>query len=72
MPDMSITVGHIIDNPTFDKEFAFRIATWDGESEWVDIYNSRTSDEDVPSELLIQKVTYLTIDDGQLVIEVNM
>ena len=67
-----LTVGDIIDNPTFDKEFAFRIATWENESDWVDIYNSRTSDDDVPAELLIRKVTYLTIVDGQLVIEVNM
>jgi len=69
---MSITVGHIIDNPTFDTEIAFRIATWDGSTDWNDLYNSRTDDGDVPAELLIQKVTYLTIDDGQLVIEVNM
>ena len=24
-PDMRITVGHIIENPTFDTEFAFRV-----------------------------------------------
>lgn len=72
-PDMSITVGHVIDNPTFDTEFAYKIGRWDDtESDWVPLYDSRTADEDVPAELLIEKVCYLTIDNGQLLIEVNM
>ena len=72
-PDMSITVGHIIDNPTFDTEFAYRIGYWDeDENDWIALYNSRDTDEEVPAELLVQNVTYMTIIDGQLVIEVNM
>lgn len=72
MPDMSITVGHVIDNPTFDTEFAYRIGYWDDEqNDWIALYNSRVDDEDPPAELLIKKVEYMTIDDGQLVLEVR-
>lgn len=70
--DMSITVGHIIDNPTFDTEFAYKICTWDEEqSDWVALFDSRNTDDDPPAELLIEKVVYMTIDDGQLVLEVR-
>ena len=72
-PDMSITVGHVIDNPTFDKEFAFKIGYWSDEAcDWIALYDSREEDDaEIPAELLIEKVTYLTIVDGQLVLEVN-
>lgn len=72
MNDMSITVGHIIDNPTFDTEFAFKIGRWDDEkSDWVALYDSRVEDEDPPAELLIERIRYITIEDGQLILEVN-
>lgn len=68
---MNITVGHIIDNPTFDTEFAYKIGRWDDErSDWVALYDSRQADDDPPAELLIEKVMYMTIDDGQLILEV--
>ena len=72
--DMSITVGHIIDNPTFDTEMAVKIGRWDEEKcDWIPLYDSRADDDDdeIPADLLIEKVTYMTIDDGQLVLEVN-
>ena len=73
MPDMSITVGHIIDNPTFDTEFAYKIGRWDDEkSDWISLYDSRQTDDDPPAELLIEKIRYITIDNGQLVLEVNL
>ena len=72
MPDMHITVGHIIDNPTFDTELAYKIGYWDDEeNDWVALYNSRETDEQVSADLLIEKITYMTIGDGQLILEVR-
>ena len=72
IPDMSITVGHIIDNPLFETEFAFKIGTWDDEqSDWVALYDSRVMDDVIPADLLIEKVTFMTIEDGQLILEVQ-
>lgn len=69
--DMSITVGHVIDNPTFDTELAYKIGRWDDErSDWVALYDSRESENAIPAELLIEKIRYMTIDDGQLILEV--
>ncbi len=71
-PDMSITVGHVIDNPTFDSEIAYKIGRWNDDlSDWETIYDSRQTDDYPSAELLIKKVTYMTISDGQLVLEVN-
>jgi len=72
MPDMSITVGHIIDNTTFDTEFAYRIGYWDDDwNDWIRLYDSRQTDDDPPADLLIEKIRYITIVDGQLVLEVR-
>jgi len=72
MPDMSITIGHIIDNPTFDTEFAYRIGYWDDDwNDWIRLYDSRQTDDDPPADLLIEKIRYITIVDGQLVLEVR-
>ena len=71
-PDMSITVGHVIDNPTFDTEFAYKIGRWDDErNDWIALYDSRVDEENPPAELLVEKICYITIDDGQLILEVN-
>ena len=71
MPDMSITVGHVVANPTFDTEFAYKIGRWDEEqSDWVALYDSRETDDDPSAELLIEKIRYMTIDNGQLILEV--
>ena len=70
-PDMSITIGHIIDNPTFDTCFDYRIVVADDDGSWIDLYNSRFADEDPPAELLIQKITYLTLGDNTIIMEVR-
>lgn len=69
---MNITVGHIIDNPTFDTEFAFRIVTDEEDGSWTDLYNSRETDDPVPTFLLVENVTFLTIIDNQLILEVRV
>ena len=69
---MHITVGHIIDNPTFDTEFAFRIVTDEEDGSWTDLYNSRETDDPVPTFLLIENVTFMTIIDNQLILEVRV
>ena len=70
-PDMSITGGHIIDNPTFDTELAYKIVRWnDEENDHEVLYDSRQDDDDPPAELLTETVSYMTIDDGQLILEV--
>ena len=71
-PDMHITVGHVIDNPTFDTEFAYRIVTDEEDGSWCDLYNSRDNDDSVPTFLLTENVTYMTLGDNQLILEVNV
>ena len=70
-PDMSITVGHVIDNPTFDTCFEYRIVTMEPDGDWCELYNSRDND-DVPTFLLTEIITYMTLGDNQLILEVNV
>lgn len=72
MKDMSITVGHIVSNPTFDTCFEYRIVTYEDDGSWTDVYNSREADDDPPAELLIQKIHYLTLGDNTLIMEVHL
>lgn len=71
-PDMHITVGHVISNPTFDTEFAYRIVSAESDGSWTDLYNSRETDDPVPTFLLIENVTFMTIGDNQLILEVRV
>ena len=70
-PGMDITVGHIVDNPTFDTCFEYRIVTAEPDGSWRDLYNSREADDDPPVELLAQNVTYLTLGDNTLILEIR-
>ena len=72
MPDMSITVGHVIDNPTMDACFKYRIVDVDENECYRTLFDGFTGDDYPPAELLIKKVEYMTIDDGQLVLEVRI
>ncbi len=71
-PDMGITVGHIIDNPEFDANLEYRIVKVEEDESWTDVYDSQNADDDPPAELLIEKVTYITIGDNKLIMEVKM
>lgn len=66
-----ITVGDIIDNPYFDANLDYRIVTVEEDGSWRDLYDSRNADDDPPAELLIQRVTYLTLGDNKLILEVH-
>lgn len=68
---MDITVGHIVDNPTFDTCFEYRIVTDEPDGSWRDLYNSRESDDGPPVELLAQNITYLTLGDNTLILEIR-
>ena len=70
-PDMSITVGHLIDNPTMDACFKYRIVDVDENECYRTLFEGFTGDDYPPAELLIENVVYMTIDDGQLVLEVR-
>lgn len=72
-PDMHITVGHVIDNPTFDTCFEYRIVSPEPDGDWNELYNSRDNDPfGVPTFLLTENITYMTLGDNQLILEVNV
>lgn len=71
-PDMSVTIGHIIDNPDFDLNapFELREAEPDNECYWITTYSGDGWDvKGIPPEVLCRPVRHLTIVDHKLVIE---
>jgi hypothetical protein len=71
-PDMSITVGHVIDNPTFDFGGKFQIIDVN-ETGFIDVlYDSiRDNTKDIPADLLIKPVQYMSTNEHNgLVLEV--
>ena len=74
MPDMTITVGHVIDNPTFMFDGWFEITTTDDEGEVKVLYDSYDEiDKEIPAELLIEPITYMVVnkEKGRLRLEVR-
>ena len=74
MPDMHITVGHVIDNPTFMFDGWFEITTTDDEGEVKVLYDSYDEiDKEIPAELLIEPITYMVVnkEKGRLRLEVR-
>lgn len=74
MPDMTITVGHVIDNPTFMFDGWFEITTTDDEGEVRVLYDSYDDmDKEIPAELLIEPITYMVVNKskGRLRLEVR-
>ena len=74
MPDMHITVGHIIDNPTFDCTAHYMIVTSTVDDTYETLYDSNDEESfgDRPRcELLICNIEYITVRDGVLILEVN-
>ena len=74
MPDMTITVGHVIDNPTFMFDGWFEITTTDDEGEVNVLYDSYDEiDKEIPAELLIEPITYMVVnkEKGRLRLEVR-
>lgn len=74
MPEMSITVGHVIDNPTFMFDGWFEITTTDDEGEVKVLYDSYNEmDKEIPAELLIEPITYMVVnkEKGRLRLEVR-
>ena len=72
--DMSITVGHVIDNPTFMFDGWFEITTTDDEGEVRVLYDSYDDiDKEIPAELLIEPITYMVVnkEKGRLRLEVR-
>ena len=72
--DMSITVGHVIDNPTFDFGGKFQIITTatDDHSVFTVLYDSiRDNMKDISADLLVRPVQYLTTSEHNgLILEV--
>ena len=70
---MKITVGHVIDNPTFDFCGWFEITTTDDDGTVHTLYDSyEDMDKNVPAELLIEPVTYMVVnkEKGRLRLEI--
>ena len=64
-PDMHITVGHVIDNPTFMFLGEFEITTADANGDVHVHYDSqRDFGEDVPVYLLTENVTYMAVNES--------
>ena len=73
-PDMSITVGHVIDNPTFMFDGWFEITQTDDDGTVHTLYDSYDDiDKEVPAELMIEPVTYMVVnkEKGRLRLEVR-
>lgn len=70
--DQTITVGDVIDNPYFDANLEYRIVAVEEDDSWRDLYDSREAEDDPPADLLIQNVTYMTIGDNKLILEVRV
>lgn len=71
-PDMKITVGHLIDNPTMDACFKYRIVEVNEDECYKTLFEGFTGDDHPPVELLVKPVEYITMDDDVLVIEPKM
>ena len=68
--DMNITVGHIISNPYFDV--CFNVAIVEDDEDSTPLFESEGCDfEDIPAELVIAEITYMTIADDKLRIYVH-
>ena len=71
---MAITVGHVIDNPTFSFDGWFEITTTDDDGIVHTLYDSyEDMDKDVPVELIIEPITYMVVnkEKGRLRLEVR-
>ena len=69
--DQQITVGDVIDNPHFDANLDYRIVSMDEDGSWIDLYDSKNADNDPPADLLVENVTYMTLGDNKLILEVR-
>lgn len=64
-PDMHITVGHIVDNPTFMFDGRYEITTTDDDGTVNVLYDSLYDDLDkLSAEILIEPVTYMVVNSG--------
>ena len=73
-PDMHITVGHVIDNPTFMFEGWFEITTTDDDGTVHVLYDSCDNFvKEIPAELLVEPITYMIVnkEKGRLRLEVR-
>lgn len=71
MKDMEITVGHIIANPNFDCNCDVLVFADDGEDEPI-LYDGDGMATDIPAEILILPVTYISMRRGKLAIGTAM
>lgn len=65
--DMEITVGHIIWNSNFDCNCDVLVFEDDGEDEPI-LYDGDGMATDIPAEILILPVTYISMRRGRLAI----
>lgn len=75
-PDMAITVGHIIDNPTFSFDGNIEITETDDDGTVHTLYDDMNRDfwsKDIPAELLARDITYMVVNssNGNLRLEVG-
>lgn len=73
---MTITVGHIIDNPTFSFDGNIEITETDGDGTVHTLYDDTNRDfwsKDIPAELLCRDITYMVVNsaNGNLRLEVG-
>ena len=64
-PDMRVTVGHIVDNPTFNLGNNFEIVDLLDDGTVNTLYDSRNNNKPVPTEFLVKTVTYMTASESR-------
>lgn len=70
-PDMRITVGHVIDNPTLSFDGAFEITATDDDGTVHTLWGDN-NDEFPDADILTRNITYMIITpNGRLRIEVG-
>ena len=70
-PDMAITVGHIIDNPTFPFDGDVEITSTDDDGTVHTLWDNWC--KEVPADILCRQITYMVVNKefGRLRIEIG-
>ncbi len=65
MEDMRITVGLVVDNPTFMFDGRFEITTTDDDGTVHTLYESHDDfGKDLPAEILVKPITYMVLNNS--------
>ena len=73
MPDMHITVGHIVDNPTFPFDGDVEITETDDDGTVHTMFDSRhNSWSDMTTYILLHRITYMVVNKSTGVLRLEV